>query len=153
MNGRPSKIRSVHTYVITLDGLFWFNLYVCIIAEWGQYHLIPYLVQLNFMRVRAFSLYTEFLEFASSANFWIIFFFGRVIRFKLGSNLQYLAKTWIYLTTYLCTERIFWQSTVHVQQNIFEKNSIEFGSSHIYASFGIFCMQTFWRPTDWWIVT
>ena len=28
-----------------------------------------------------------------------------------------------------------------VEQNIFEKTRIEVGSSHIYASFGIFCVQ------------
>ena len=37
------------------------------------------------------------------------------------------------------TERI--QPTVHVQQNIFEKNLIEFGSPHLYASFGSFFVQ------------
>ena len=35
----------------------------------------------------------------------------------------------------------FWQPTVLLQQNIFEKNHIELGSSHLYASFGIFCVQ------------
>ena len=29
----------------------------------------------------------------------------------------------------------FWQPTIHAQQNIFEKNLIEVGSSHLYASF------------------
>ena len=33
------------------------------------------------------------------------------------------------------------RSTVHVEQNIFEKVLIEVGSSHIYASFGTFCFQ------------
>jgi len=36
----------------------------------------------------------------------------------------------------------FWQPTVHVQENIFEKTPIENGSSHLYASFGTFCVQT-----------
>ena len=35
----------------------------------------------------------------------------------------------------------FWQSTVHVVQNIIEKTLIEVGSSHTYASFGTFCVQ------------
>ena len=50
------------------------------------------------------------------------------------------AKTWIYLTPYVCTEWIFdSRPTVHVQQNIFQKMFIEVGSSHLYASFGTFC--------------
>ena len=35
----------------------------------------------------------------------------------------------------------FWQPTIHVQQNIFEKTLIEVGSSLLYASFGIFWVQ------------
>ena len=35
----------------------------------------------------------------------------------------------------------FWQPTVYVQQNIFEKTLIKIGSSHLYASFGEFCVQ------------
>ena len=35
----------------------------------------------------------------------------------------------------------FWQPTVHVQQNIFEKTLIDVGSSHFYASFGSFYVQ------------
>ena len=35
----------------------------------------------------------------------------------------------------------FWQLTVHVQQNIFEKALIEVCSPHLYASFGTFCAQ------------
>ena len=35
----------------------------------------------------------------------------------------------------------FWKPTVHVQQNIFEKTLLEVGSSHLYASFGTFCVQ------------
>ena len=35
----------------------------------------------------------------------------------------------------------FWQQTIHVQQNIFEKILIEDGTSHLYASFGTFCVQ------------
>ena len=35
----------------------------------------------------------------------------------------------------------FWQATVHVQKNIFEKTLIEVGSSHLYASFGTFWVQ------------
>ena len=35
----------------------------------------------------------------------------------------------------------FWQPTVHVQQNIFEKAVIEVCSPHLYASFGTFCVQ------------
>ena len=35
----------------------------------------------------------------------------------------------------------FWQPTIHVQQNIFEKNLIEVSIPYIYASFGTFCVQ------------
>ena len=37
----------------------------------------------------------------------------------------------------------FWQATVHLQQSIFEKTLIELeaGTSHIYASFGTFCVH------------
>ena len=35
----------------------------------------------------------------------------------------------------------FWQPTVHVQQNTFEKTPIEAVSSHLCASFGTFCVQ------------
>ena len=35
----------------------------------------------------------------------------------------------------------FWQPTVHVEQNIFEKTPIKVNSSHHYASFGTFCVQ------------
>ena len=35
----------------------------------------------------------------------------------------------------------FWQLTIHIQQNIFEKTLIEVGSPHLYASFGTFCVQ------------
>ena len=35
----------------------------------------------------------------------------------------------------------FWQPTDQVQQNIFEKTFTEIGSSHLYASFGTFCVQ------------
>ena len=52
--------------------------------------------------------------------------------------LHCFAKTWIYLTPYVRMYWThFWQQTVHVQQNIFEKVV----SSHIYASFGRFCVQ------------
>ena len=35
----------------------------------------------------------------------------------------------------------FWQLTVHVQQNVFDKTHIEICSPHLYASFGTFCFQ------------
>ena len=35
----------------------------------------------------------------------------------------------------------FWQPTIHVQQDIFEKTSIEVGNSLLYASFGTFWVQ------------
>ena len=35
----------------------------------------------------------------------------------------------------------FWRPTIHIQQNIFEKTLQEVGRSHIYASFGNFCVQ------------
>ena len=34
-----------------------------------------------------------------------------------------------------------WQPTVNAQQSVFEKNLIEVGSSHLYASFGTFQVQ------------
>ena len=39
--------------------------------------------------------------------------------------------------------RMYWTKlpTVHLQQNFFEKTPLEVGSSHIYASFGTFCVQ------------
>ena len=35
----------------------------------------------------------------------------------------------------------FWQPTVYVQPNMFEKTLIEVGSPHLCASFGTFCAQ------------
>ena len=35
----------------------------------------------------------------------------------------------------------FWRPTIHVQQNIFVKTSIEVGSSHLYGSFGPFYVK------------
>ena len=35
----------------------------------------------------------------------------------------------------------FWQPTVHAPQIYFEKTLIKAGSSHLYASFGTFCVQ------------
>ena len=35
----------------------------------------------------------------------------------------------------------FWQPTVHLQQNVFDKTLIEFVRSHLCASFGTFCVQ------------
>ena len=35
----------------------------------------------------------------------------------------------------------FWRPTINVQQDIFEKTLIAVGSSHLYASFGTFCVQ------------
>ena len=35
----------------------------------------------------------------------------------------------------------FWQPTVHVQKNIFEKTFIEVGSSYLFTSFGTFWVQ------------
>ena len=51
-----------------------------------------------------------------------------------------LAKKWIYLTPYLCTERIF-DSRPFMCNKFFEKTLKEVGSSHIYASFGTFWVQ------------
>ena len=50
-----------------------------------------------------------------------------------GHNINCLAKTRIYLTPYVCTEQLL--------DIIFEKTLIEVGSSHLYASFGTFCVQ------------
>ena len=35
----------------------------------------------------------------------------------------------------------FWQPSIHVEQNIFEKTPIEVCSPYLYASFGTFCDQ------------
>ena len=49
----------------------------------------------------------------------------------------------------------FWQSTVHVQQNIFEKTLTEVCSPHLYASFDTFLLifkhtsKTHCSPNDW----
>ena len=51
---------------------------------------------------------------------------------RKNMNLPY--STFMYWTN-------FWQPTVHIQQNIFEKTLIEVGSSHLYPSFGTFCVQ------------
>ena len=58
-----------------------------------------------------------------------------------GSCIQFiqcLAKTWIYLTPYVCTERIF-DSRPFMYNKMFLKEVV--GSSHLYASFGTFCVQ------------
>ena len=43
------------------------------------------------------------------------------------------------------SKRMYWanfrEPTVHVQQNFFEKNLLEVGSSHLYASLGTFYVQ------------
>ena len=51
------------------------------------------------------------------------------------------AKTWIYLTPYVCTERIFDSQPFMHKKNILEKNVLEVGSPNIYASFGTFCVK------------
>ena len=57
-------------------------------------------------------------------------------------TVQKVAKKGIYLTPYVCTERVFDRRLyMYVQQNIFEKTLKEYGSSHLYASFGTFCVQ------------
>ena len=55
----------------------------------------------------------------------------------LQAYIQKLAKTWIYLAPYVCTELIFDSP----QQNIFEKNLMEICSPYLYDSFGTFCAQ------------
>ena len=35
----------------------------------------------------------------------------------------------------------FWQPTIYVQQNIFDKSLLKLCSIHLYASFGTFCVQ------------
>ena len=45
----------------------------------------------------------------------------------------------------------FWQPTVHVQENIFEKTHIEVCNPHIYASFGFFCVQIGQSFTAQWV--
>ena len=68
---------------------------------------------------------------------WISWYFPEKI-FKHVSRVEHSifyellhwpAKTWIYFTPYVCTERIF------------EKYLIEIGRSHLYASFGTFWVK------------
>ena len=64
-----------------------------------------------------------------------------VISIWLWGQIHCLAKTWIYLTPYVCNKRIF-DSRTFMHHKIFKKTTyIEVGSSHIYASFGTFCVQ------------
>ena len=58
---------------------------------------------------------------------------------KPCQNLHCLAKTWIYLIPYVCTERIF--DIRNFMNFFFEKTLIEVGSSYLYPSFGTFCVQ------------
>ena len=58
-------------------------------------------------------------------------------------TLQFLAKTWIYLTPYTCTERIF-DSELFMYNKTFLKKLLQklvAHKSHLYASFGAFCVQ------------
>ena len=59
-------------------------------------------------------------------------------------KIHWLAKTWIYLTPY-GTIRMYWthswRQTVHLHKYVFKKTFIKVGSSHLYASFGTFCVQ------------
>ena len=64
---------------------------------------------------------------------------------NLGKRLQ-LCNEWQKTTSTVDTTSIkpfLWQPTVEVPQNISEKKTnIEFGTSHLNASFGLFCVQT-----------
>ena len=53
-------------------------------------------------------------------------------------NIQCPAKTWFYLTPYVCTERIF-DSRPFLYRNKYIETEID--SSHLYSSFGTFCVQ------------
>ena len=60
---------------------------------------------------------------------------------KIVQYIHWLAKTWIYFTPYVCTERIF-DCRPFINNEIFlKKTLLEVGSSHLYASFGTFCVQ------------
>ena len=50
------------------------------------------------------------------------------------------AKSWIYLTPYVCSERIL-TADCSCTTKYFEKTLIEVDSSHLYASFGTFWVQ------------
>ena len=52
-----------------------------------------------------------------------------------------LAKTWICLTPYTCTERTFDSRPFMYNKIFLKKTLIEFCSLHLYASFGTFCVQ------------
>ena len=57
--------------------------------------------------------------------------------------IQLQSKQTFRVITYVCTDRIFDSRlfSVHVQKNIFKQTIIEVCTSHLYASFGIFCVQ------------
>ena len=59
---------------------------------------------------------------------------------NMGLHLHCLAKTWIYCTPYVRTERISDRRPFMHNKMFFEKTLIEVGSSHLYASFGTFCV-------------
>ena len=102
-------------------------------------HFSPYFTQ-NLLKMVKFTRITIFRESLRTETDWAWFewltnFQGKVSRYTLprkNMNLPYSIR--MYWTN-------FWQPTVHVKQNIFEKNVIKVGSSHLYASFGTFCVQ------------
>ena len=73
-------------------------------------------------------------------NLWPFIAALRVCNLKLWNlvscnQVQYLAKTWIYLTPYVCTERIYDSQPVIYTQTVFLTTLLEVGNSHRYTSF------------------
>ena len=81
-----------------------------------------------------FSLMTSHVWMLSRASKQIYLQLGTLFHSTRPTKTR---KNMNYLTPYVCTETIFWQPTVHAPQNIFSKVC----TSHIYASFGTFCVQ------------
>ena len=66
-----------------------------------------------------------------------LFLSGTLKVYTLFNYIHWLAKTWIYLTPYVCTEQIFnCRPFMH-----FKITLVEVGSSHLCAFFGTFCLQ------------
>ena len=71
---------------------------------------------------------------------------GRLSLWKMKQNyfeteINCLAKTWFYLTLFVCADRIF-DSPPFMKNKIFlKKTAIKVGSWHLYVSFGTFCVQ------------
>ena len=85
--------------------------------------------------------FDEFTKVKSIMAYWFEVAFATWKTWKL-TGYTMPPKDWIYFTPYRHMYWMnFWQATIQVKQNIFEKNLIEVCSSHLYFSFGYFCVQ------------